>query len=145
MNKFSVAAVFILALPACQSGEGENVPGSSADNRPYAGIAEDAVLELTGTEPFWNATIDGAQMVWRTPDNPGGVPVPVERFAGRGGLSFSGKLEGAELDIAVTPGVCSDGMSDRTYPFTATVQIGREQRNGCAWRAGMDEDALGEP
>jgi len=24
-------------------------------------------------------------------------------------------------------------MSDRTYPFTATLKIGDDTRNGCAW------------
>lgn len=145
MRIFYLAAAMSLLLSACQQAEGENVPGSSDDNRPYSGIAEDAVLELTGTEPFWNATIDGQTMIWRTPEVADGTAVQVERFAGRGGVSFSGELGGAAMDITVTPGECSDGMSDRTYPFTATVQIGREQRNGCAWRAGVDEDALGEP
>lgn len=145
MKNFCLAAAVSLLLTACQQGSGENVPGGSDDDQPYSGIADNAVLKLIGTEPFWNATIDGDAMIWQTPENIDGVTVPVERFAGRGGLSFSTDLNGAAMDIAVTPGECSDGMSDRTYPFTATVQIGREQRNGCAWRAGVDEDALGEP
>jgi len=139
-----MSAHFVL-LAACQQGGDENLPGNSDDDQPYSGIAEDAVLELTGTEPFWNATISGNAMVWRNPEKADGESVAVERFAGRGGLSFSGELGGAPLDVLVTPGTCSDGMSDRTYPFTATIQMGREQRNGCAWRVGVDEDALGEP
>ena len=39
----------------------------------------------------------------------------------------------ARFALAVTPGDCSDGMSDRTYPFVATLQVAGEQRNGCAW------------
>ena len=57
----------------------------------------------------------------------------VERFAGRGGISFSGELDGAELEMMVTPLACSDGMSDRAYPFTATLKLGEETRKGCAW------------
>ena len=128
---------------ACQQGGEQGVPGSSDDTQPYAGIAEDAELKLIGTEPFWNATVGGGTLTWATPENIDGFAVPVERFAGRGGVSFSGELEGAALDVAVTPGECSDAMSDRTYPFTATVQIGANQYNGCAWREGEDE--LGEP
>lgn len=145
MNRIYVATAILLLCSACQQGEGENVPGNSGDDQPYSGIAEDAVLRLAGTEPFWNATIDRQTMVWQTPENADGETVSVTRFAGRGGLSFSGELGGAALDIAVTPGECSDGMSDRTYPFTATVTIGREQRNGCAWREGEDDSTLGEP
>jgi len=132
-----------LPLAACQSGDAGGVPGDSDDTQPYAGIAADAVLKLTGTEPFWGATIADDTLTWSTPENIDGVALPVTRFAGRGGVSFSAELDGAALDAMVTPGECSDGMSDRTYPFTATVQIGNEQRNGCAWREGVD--ALGEP
>ena len=35
--------------------------------------------------------------------------------------------------LAVTPGKCSDGMSDRSYPFTVTLMVMGEQREGCAW------------
>ena len=35
--------------------------------------------------------------------------------------------------MTVTPLSCSDGMSDRTYPFTVTLEIGEETRNGCGW------------
>lgn len=138
---YILPVIFIVA--ACQSGDVAGVPGDSDDTQPYAGIAEDAVLKLTGTEPFWGATVAGDTLTWSTPGNIDGVVLPVTRFAGRGGVSFSAELDGATLDVAVTPGECSDGMSDRTYPFTATVQIGNAQRNGCAWREGVDE--LGEP
>lgn len=144
MNRFAIAVLPIsLIVAACQSGDAsETVPGDSDDTRPYAGIADDAVVMLTGTEPFWGATVNEGSLTWSTPENIDGVTVPVERFAGRGGVSFSGEIGGAALDIAVTPGECSDGMSDRIYPFTATVQIGREQRNGCAW---IEDQDLGEP
>ena len=55
------------------------------------------------------------------------------RFAGNNGLAISGDPGTAAFDLSVTPGACSDGMSDRTYPFTATLLIGNEQRQGCAW------------
>ena len=35
--------------------------------------------------------------------------------------------------MTVTPGACSDGMSDRTYPYTVTLKIGDDTREGCAW------------
>ncbi|WP_340588890.1 hypothetical protein [Erythrobacter alti] len=131
-----------LLATACQQDGAAGLPGDSDDTQPYAGIAENAELRLIGTEPFWGATISAGTIVWTTPDNIEGTSAPVERFAGRGGVSFSGVIEGATLDVAVTPGACSDGMSDRTYPFTATVTLGTVQHNGCAWREGEDE--LGE-
>ena len=70
---------------------------------------------------------------YATPDNPDGSEFPVERFAGNNGLGISGDMDGQSFDLTITPGECSDGMSDRTYPYTATLLIGAEQRQGCAW------------
>ena len=72
-------------------------------------------------------------MVYSTPENQEGETIAVRRFAGNNGLGFSGMFDGAPFDMTITPGACSDGMSDRTYPFTVTLKLGEEQRNGCAW------------
>lgn len=108
-------------------------PGNSEDTAPYSGIARDETVHFTGTEPFWGGEASGGTLTYSTPENIDGTTIRVERFAGRGGLSLSGQLDGAPFDMAITPGACSDGMSDRTYPFTVTLQVRGEQRNGCAW------------
>lgn len=127
------AAAVVLALSACNSGEGAGTPGDRSDNRPYAGIAPDELLHFTGTEPFWGGEVAGGTLTYTTPENPEGWTIRVDRFAGRNGVSFTGTLEGKGLAAAVSPGECSDGMSDRVYPFNITLRIGEELRNGCAW------------
>jgi uncharacterized membrane protein len=132
-----------LLLAACQpdNADGGTAPGEAADaaipdpdsSEPYDGIAASETLRFTGTEPFWGGEVAGDSLTYTTPEDPDGTTIAVERFAGRGGLSFSGQYEGAAFEMAVAPGECSDGMSDRTYPFTVTLQIGGEQRNGCGW------------
>ena len=126
----------MLMLAAC-SGPAEHggpaVPGSAEDHRPFAGIAPDEVLHVTGTEPFWGGEISGTTLTWTTPEDSAGQTATVTRFAGRGGLSFSGTLGGQGLDMAVSPATCSDGMSDRTYPFGVTVQLGQQTLSGCGW------------
>jgi len=112
---------------------GPSVPGNTDDTAPFSEIAEDEVLRFTGTEPFWGGEVNGTSLTYNTPENPEGTAIAVERFAGRGGLAFSGVLDGAEFEMMITPLECSDGMSDRTYPFTATLKIGAEDRKGCAW------------
>lgn len=125
-----------LALAACQAGgDGAAVPGDRADTRPFAGIGAAQTVRFTGTEPFWGGEVTGAAMIFRTPEAPDGEPVAVTRFAGRGGLSFSGARAGAPLTLTVTPGACGDGMSDRAYPFVATLRLGDALRSGCAWTA----------
>jgi uncharacterized membrane protein len=139
-----LAPVWALALLAgCHSGEQATeagLPGDTEDTTPYSGIAEDAVIRFTGTEPFWGGSVTGDRLTWSTPEIEG-EQIAVTRFAGRGGLTFSGTLAGQQFDMALTPGECSDGMSDRTYPFNATVKLGAEQLSGCAWR---ESDDLGD-
>lgn len=122
----------VLVLAACHPGP-TNVPGDGEDHRPWQGIAAEEQVHFTGTEPFWGGKVAGSALTYSTPENPNGETVNVSRFAGRGGLSFSGTLAGQEMTLAVTPGACSDGMSNRSYPFRATLRIGSELRNGCAW------------
>lgn len=132
-----------LLLSACQAGESETqagaeatdgaVPGDTAETAPYSEIAEDELLRFLGNEPFWGGEVSGKTLIYKTPEDQDGTVIEVERFAGRGGIAFSGLLDGAEFEMTVTPLECSDGMSDRTYPFTVTLEIGEDQRNGCAW------------
>lgn len=139
MSRLLIAGGCAALLAACQPGDDAGSPAGNAaipdadSTEAYAGIGEDETLRFTGTEPFWGGEATGAALTYSTPDDPDGTTIAVERFAGRGGLSFSGSLDGAALVMTVTPGACSDGMSDRSYPFTVTLQLGDEQRNGCGW------------
>lgn len=123
-------------LAACNSSGGARdatapVDGSKAAT--YAGIGAGDTLRFTGTEPFWGGGVTGETLTYQTPERPEGTAIRVRRFAGNNGLNFSGKLGESPFDMAVTNAACSDGMSDRSYPFTVTLQIGGEMRNGCAW------------
>ncbi|MCA8905461.1 MAG: hypothetical protein H6917_18095 [Novosphingobium sp.] len=134
-----------LLLAACQPGGGANVPGDADDHRAYDGIGADETLRFTGTEPFWGGQVTGGTLTWTTPENIEGTTIAVERFGGRGGLTFSGTLDGASFDMMVTPAECSDGMSDRTYPFNVTLQLGPETRYGCAWSDARPFTGLAQP
>ncbi|RJX68113.1 hypothetical protein D6858_09355 [Tsuneonella suprasediminis] len=129
-----ILSLSLFALAGCSaSGGNGNMPGDTEDWSPYAGIGENETVRFTGTEPFWGGTVAGQTLIYSTPESTEGKAIGVERFAGRGGISWSGMYGGAPLVLAVTPGKCSDGMSDRSYPFVATLQVAGEQRNGCAW------------
>jgi len=127
-----------LPLVACQPEESgaDAAPAAvpAADSpEAYDDIRPDETLRFTGTEPFWGGEVTGGALIYSTPEDQDGTAIAVERFAGRGGLSFSGMLDTAPFEMTVTPLECSDGMSDRTYPFTVTLKIGDELRNGCGW------------
>ena len=123
-----VLASLPLLLAACQSG---GDPERSVD--AYDGIAADETIRFLGTEPFWGGESAGNTLTYDTPENIDGTTIAVERFAGNSGLSIAGELDGASFDMVVTPGDCSDGMSDRSYPLVVTLRIGEETRFGCAW------------
>lgn len=123
------AAVSSLGLYACFGGS-EEAPGEVP---AFDEISESEVITALGNEPFWNAVIEADTLTYSTPENIGGQVITVTRFSGNGGLGISGDLNGEPLNLAVTPGECSDTMSDRSYPFTVTLTIGAELRNGCAY------------
>ena len=130
------AIVGVALLAGCQGQSGDGIV-TADEAEVFDAIGPDETVQFTGTEPFWGGDASEGQLRYTTPENIDGVVIPVDRFAGNNGLSFSGSLEGADFDMTVTPGDCSDGMSDRTYPFVATLQIGEETRSGCAWTQGM--------
>ncbi len=108
-------------------------PGDLGDNAPYNGIAADETVKFTGTEPFWGGEVTGETLTYSTPEDQEGATFTVQRFGGRGGLSYSGEYKGMPFTLGITPGDCSDGMSDRTYPFNATLQVLGQLRTGCAY------------
>lgn len=125
-----------LLLAACGSHGGardSTTPTEGGKANAYAGIGAAETLRFTGTEPFWGGSATGATLTYTTPDKPEGTTIPVRRFAGNNGLGFSGMLGDSSFDLAVSEVPCSDGMSDRTYPFTVTLRIAEEVRGGCGW------------
>lgn len=127
----SMAALGALAsLSACS---GDSPADGDRAASTFEAIAPGETVQFTGTEPFWGGEVTGDTLTYSTPENIDGVEIDVERFAGLGGVSWSGELDGQPFDLSITEGECSDGMSDRTYPFTATLSVRGETRRGCAW------------
>ena len=113
MHRIAVLAAGLLAiaLPGCRGQAApEGIPGDTGDSTPFAAIGENETVKFTGTEPFWGGEVAGSSLTYSTPENIDGTEVPVTRFAGRGGVSWSGMYDGARFVLAVTPGSCSDGL-----------------------------------
>lgn len=134
------AAVSLSLLAGCHARRGEGnggVPGDANSSKAFDAITATETLHFVGTEPFWGGEARGDTLTYTTPGNPAGTRVKVRRFGGRNGLGLSGTLSGQSFDMTVTPGSCSDGMSDRRFPYTVTLKLGEETRQGCAWTDGQ--------
>lgn len=84
-------------------------------------------LSCGGTEPFWGLEIlSQSEAVWRNPSTGEEIAASIEESVGaaaRGGWPAAVILAGENFSGVLTaaPGACSDGMSDRAYPWAATL------------------------
>lgn len=146
-------SLLLVALPALfLAGACSQSPGEITQSaEPFAAIAPDATITVLGNEPFWNIRIlpqagtdvGALTATYSSPENLDGTDFAVSRFAGNNGLGFSGMLGGEPVQLALTPGDCSDTMSDRSYPYTATLSLGETLLTGCAYTS--DEPFSGDP
>lgn len=90
-------------------------------------------LRALGTEPFWNARIEGRCVTYSNPEDQKGTRIWTRHTPARGGGTWAGSLGGKRFELRIRPGPgCSDGMSDRRYPLAAELAVAGEQRQGCA-------------
>jgi uncharacterized membrane protein len=88
-------------------------------------------LNLTGTEPFWGVQIRKDRITLTRPDHP-------DISTRNPGVEISGETaswNAGEMTITLKPARCSDGMSDREYPYGAQVKVGNEVLKGCGYNA----------
>jgi uncharacterized membrane protein len=139
-----VAALSLSVLVACQLGDSSRLTNSSgasaADSAPTSASAADTSETLAagawraiGNEPFWALDIDGTGLRFRTPDDTTGIRWPPLTPLVRGDtLRWLGETERATVEVRIWPGRCSDGMSDRVWPYQAIVHVDGTNYRGCA-------------
>ncbi len=130
MNRRPYICAALLLASACTPTQQDGV---DPKGKTFDAVRGDEVVTLTGTEPFWNVTITGDAARYSNPEHPEGFDFAVTRFAGNNGLGFSGTLFAEPFTATLTPGTCSDGMSDRRFPFVATIALGGETLEGCGY------------
>lgn len=135
MRAFALTILAALALTACSpSAEAPAAPDAAPTPAPVlAGVDLTQPLRALGTEPFWAVELTGSDMVYSGVDRP-------EQRAPQGEPVMQGTMAiweattaaGNPLKVTLTATDCGDGMSSRTYPLTAMVEIGGERLMGCA-------------
>lgn len=129
-----LSSLALVALTAC-SPEPEAPPPvePSTPALELGGVPLDQPLRAIGTEPFWGVDVTADTLVYSGVDRP-------EQRATHDGVELMGTTAswrgttsaGAPMDLILMATECSDGMSDRTYPLTARLEVGGETLNGCA-------------
>jgi putative lipoprotein len=87
-----------------------------------------------GNEPFW-AAVDAGEALRL--ERPGAEPLVAQPRSARedaGSWIVEGDTATGKLSLRLTPGYCSDGMSDTLYAWSATVEAPDLQLKGCGFR-----------
>jgi uncharacterized membrane protein len=122
--------------PAAAPGHGDTpvnpTEPASAPTTPQAAVNADFLgpIQAAGTEPFWGLKVNGGELVFSRPgqaDLRAANPGP--RMEGKSAVWAAAQ---GDLELTLTPGHCSDGMSDRDYAYTAVVVAGGQTLSGCA-------------
>jgi Predicted membrane protein len=133
-----IFAVPTLALLAVACSEPVQPAPEAAPAAPapvlLAGVDLNEPVRLLGTEPFWSVDITETELVYTNPepDSEQRAARPEPVLAGTTATWTSATTAGVPLVITVIATDCSDGMSDRTYPLVAKVELGTQILNGCA-------------
>ena len=98
-----------------------------------AAIDPGRAIDAVGTEPFWALQIRPETLNFSTPEKP-------MRRAKNTGLSIEPGMAvwmttlpgGGAIKASVSVKDCSDGMSERRYPFTVALEAEGRTLKGCA-------------
>lgn len=98
-------------------------------------------FRVVGTEPFWGMSVSKRGMVYSTPESqPRSFPYTAPMSAqGRPAdlvrvYRLQGKPSTSHVLVIKKVAACSDGMSDKQYPYAATLILDNAVREGCAER-----------
>ncbi|MET0370888.1 MAG: membrane-like protein [Sphingobium sp.] len=101
-------------------------PPASRAPAPPPTRATAADYRAIGTEPFWSVTIERHAATLDRPDH-APATFSVVHVDNGGARSWSGD----GFALRVTPGPCSDGMSDAIWSDTVQVSLGAGTLKGC--------------
>ena len=131
----------VLALGACganadrltdeQAAAAQNVmiepPVAIDQPLPSPANPAAATYKAVGTEPGWALTISGATMIYE--GDYGSVKISEPTPANF--RPAPGRYAGSRLKLTITPGPCSDGMSDLVYRQTVRLVADGKTVEGC--------------
>lgn len=130
---YPLAAVAVLAVAACSS-EPAKTTTEALPPPTLVGVNLDLPLSVMGNEPFWAIHIVDGAATYSDPEIMQGPSVRLgqPQVTGNTVVWKEESSQTSPLIITLTGTDCSDGMSDRTYPLSAKIEMGQRVLNGCA-------------
>ena len=114
-----------------QAGAAQNIavePAVAIDQPlPLPASPAASSYKAVGTEPGWALTVRGATMTYQ--GDYGSVKISEPTPAGF--RPAPGRYAGTRLKLTITPGPCSDGMSDLVYRQTVRLMADGKAAEGC--------------
>lgn len=90
-------------------------------------------IRAVGTEPFWGVQIEGRCVQYSHIEDQKGKRIWTLYTRNETGDVWSGELNGKAFELRLrNEPTCSDGMSDKRYPLSVDLQIGKVILKGCA-------------
>jgi uncharacterized membrane protein len=132
IKHLSVAALLVASM-AFQTA-GARTSRTLASNA-LVNIGRAEALHITGTEPFWGGQVRAGRLTFETPDNAKGETFRVRRTVRPRSVTFNGTMSQGAFEMVVIRKLCSDGMSDRDFPYEVTIIVARDTLHGCGWTA----------
>lgn len=140
MKTFISSAIILglsFTLLVSNRSAANNAPSTSRSNSDVAQNTSGEEFIARGTEPFWNMTVSKRGIVYTSPE------VKKLTFAYVNPLKAAGRpedlvrvypLKGKNNNMLIIKkdNKCSDGMSDKIYPYSATLILGNTVFEGCA-------------
>ena len=96
-------------------------------------------MDCYGTEPFWDATIDNSQLVFSYDEKKRIYPLPT--FEAPGGTnpdyitSVQARTKNGSAIGFIVNETCSDGMSDKQFPYSIYLFVNGRPFRGCCFSA----------
>ena len=131
---YPMAALAMMAVAACSPAPNAAGKTEAAQAVDLVGVNLDQPLSVLGNEPFWSIRIANGVATYSDPEMMQGPTAQLGQPQIMGNTAvWKGNLsDQLPLIITLTGTDCSDGMSDRTYPLAAKVEMGQRVLSGCA-------------
>lgn len=130
----AMGACGLMALLGACSPQGVSAPVETPTQTVLAGVDLTRPLTVSGNEPFWSLAIADGKMTYSDPETPAGPTGMVGKpeLTGNVAVLRAEMAEASPVTVTLSGTDCSDGMSDRTYPLAARVEMGQRVLHGCA-------------